>query len=493
MINTLSASALKYGSKVAVTLKGGQTTCRQAIHLIFLIDVSGSMDDRIRNSTMPVLSSNSGELKAKTDGSRLNSVKRSLEFLIPLLTPTDIVTLITFGDESEVLDKVVQMDEQGKSKLLQIIRGLKTNGCTNMSSAILQVADLFKDDPNFWASPGHKHGVLLLTDGHANRGVFTPDGLMSIIAKLITDNPKLSLATIGYGQDHNSELLKQAATTGSGSYNVVNTLEDIATTFGEVLGGLTTVVAQNMCITFPPGVQPLTAFNTSSDNDGVVVRVGDIYAEQEVIVLADNYTEGAIGVTGYDMSDLSRIHMSISVEPVNTPPRAVVMAEFRYRVSQLLLSPNKENAETLLKELQDISDRDNLVEMMIEDCETVLETLHTGGSKQAEVEMAQHSAYLSLGRGLRCAPTSAVARPPSPPHSGRSLLGRASGFLFGAPAPTSVEPGDPTPLTRRRTARVNYASSPFSNQTQQATTTIMRERTSMLPPRSPTPPAEQVD
>ena len=448
MSPSIQVSASSYqDKKLAITIKGSESTKRQAIHLIFLIDVSGSME-----------------------GSRLDSVKRSLQFLLPLFTQNDMVTLIEFGDESNVLAKAIQMDTQGKEKFERIIKNLRTKGCTNMSSALLKVAELYDEDPDFWASPGHKHGVLLLTDGHANRGVFTPDGLMSIVAKLITENPKLSLTTVGYGEDHNAELLKQAATTGSGSYNIVNSLEDVATTFGEVFGGLTTVVAQNVTIVLPPGVVPLTGYSTDRTDMNTTIRIGDIYAEQEVIVLADSYTEdqGVIRVIGHDMSDLSRIEEMVTPTGIEQPTKPIEIAEFRYKVAQLLKQPNRDEANNLLTQFRALSYvSDNIIQMMIEDCETVLEVLEQGGrNRHAEVEMAQHSAYYGLGRGLRCAPTSSLTSEPSQVWGIQSPQGQQE------------DPVDPSSLTQsRRTARVDYTSSPFSNQTQQRSIAVMRSRT----------------
>jgi Mg-chelatase subunit ChlD len=454
-MSAITVTANSYGSnKLAVTIKGSQSTTRQAVHFIFLIDVSGSMEDRVNHSTLPTRNSNSGEFEFLQEGSRLDSVKRSLEFLLPLFTQNDMVTLIEFGDESNVLAKAIQMDTQGKEKFERITRNLKTKGCTNMSSALLKVTELFQEDPDFWASPGHKHGVLLLTDGHANRGVFTPDGLMSIVAKLMTENSKLSLTTVGYGQDHNAELLKQAATTGSGSYNIVNSLEDVATTFGEVFGGLTTVVAQNVTVVLPANLVPMTAYSTDRTDTNTTIRIGDIYAEQEVIVLVESYTGGHIQIIGHDMSDISRFDISVIPESIDQATKPIEIAEFRYKVAELLKTPNKEVAETLLTQFRELSYvEDNIIQMMIEDCETVIEVLEQGGrNRNTEVEMAQHSAYYGLGRGLRCAPSVSLTPP--------------------------VDPVNPQDLSQsRRTARVDYTSSPFSNQTQQRSIAVMRSRT----------------
>ena len=228
---------------------------------------------------------------------------------------------------------------------------------------------------------------------------------------------------------------------------------------------MATVVAQNVCLTLPVGVELLTSYITTTDSSGVHVRVGDVYAEQEIIVLANNYNGGELIVKGYDMTDISSFRSSITPVSINEPTKSIVIAELRHKVSQLLKNPDGFQAELLLTQLRSLAYvSENIIQMMIDDCETVLEVLESGRTREAEVEMAQHSAYLGLGRGLRSIPM----RSPSPPSAPRS-----TSFMFGS------APGDPVaplPLSRRRTAQVDSSSSPFSNQTQIATTSLMRNR-----------------
>jgi hypothetical protein len=178
-------------------------------------------------------------------------------------------------------------------------------------------------------------------------------------------------------------------------------------------------------------------------------------------VLATSYTSGQICVRGVDMADLSSIHLVTEPTTITRATKSIEIAELRYEVSELLKQPTQDRANTLLTRLRNLPyASENIVQMMIEDCETVLETLQRGLNHQVQAEMAQHSAYLGLGRGLRCAPTaSATAEPPR----------------YWGIQPHSTEPTDPVPSAR--TARVDYSSSPFSNQTQQVSVNLMRSRT----------------
>jgi Mg-chelatase subunit ChlD len=466
-MNTPSAFTYE-ANKAAVILKAKKIADRQPVHLIFLIDISDSMSD-----------------------GKLDSVKKSIEFLLPLLTPDDMVTLTTFGNSSDTVLLANYTTPDNVSSILKKVNELKTDGMTNMSSALMTVMNGMRDDPNYNGNPGHKTGVLLLTDGHANMGVSNSEGLQDIISRLMSENPLLSLTTVGYGKSHNAELLRQMATVGNGSYNVVYTLEDIATTFGEVLGGLTTVVAQNVTIRFPLSVELLCKYNHKKTSDHVFVHIGDLYSEQEVVVPYINAIEQAILITGSDMSDFSKISESLTPVPLTSDDstmKKIKLAEFRYRVSDVLQSKNRAETESLLTELRALPFvSDNLVQMMIDDCERLLEIAE--GIHHSEATIQQHVAYLGLGRGLRSNPIEEEEEDPrafpnirAAAASGllrrtRSAAGGGGGSPPLAPASTSYGFGSasiPPPLTRRRTANVDTTSSPFSNSRQSEYCSIMR-------------------
>lgn len=432
--------------EIAVTLKGRVTDRRQPVHLIFLIDTSDSM----------------------SDSDKLNSVKRSLEFIQPLLTPEDLVSMVQFGDDSSVLlNKVAATD---KDTILYKINTLKTDGCTNLSAGLMNVRNCLLP-----STDRRKQGILLLTDGHANRGVNSPSGLNSIATRLLTDRPDLTITTIGYGHDHNAELLRNIGSTGGGSYNVVYTLENVATVFGEVLGGLTTVVAQNVTIHLPPGSVPKTAYPITQENCGMIqVRVGDIYTENEIVVLA-TLPSGVdtVRVTGHNMLTFDTQDTLLTAESMSLGgniPKHIEQAVFRYRVSQLLKraldhSANhtelKNDTNDLLAQLKDLPYvEEQLIQMMIDDLERILESFTTSLNFGATAtNFAQHSAYLGLGRGLR-------SQEPEDPFN--------SVHEDPFQAPTRI-------LQSTRSAVIDTTFSPFSNRRQRNVTTTLRATSSAAP------------
>lgn len=419
---------------IAVTLRGEATDRRQPVHLIFLIDTSDSM----------------------SDSGKLSSVKQSLTFIQPLLTSDDLVSMISFGDTSTILlNKASSTD---KETLLYKIQSLRTDGCTNLSAGLMNVRDVLLPPEDT-----RKQGVLLLTDGHANRGITQTSQLKSIVQTLLEAYPELTLTTVGYGNDHNASLLQEMGTTGSGSYNVVYSLENVATVFGEVLGGLTTVVAQNVCVYLPPGSVPKTAYATQKDAEGnVLIRVGDIYAENEIVVFA-SVPSGTpnIQVSCHTMISFATVNETLELQPPsNTLPKAIEQASFRYRVSEILKKTNdssiKEEVENLLVTLKELPyASEQLIQMMIDDLERVLEVFAIPFvNSTTATNFAQHSAFLGLGRGLR------------------SQMPEEDDDMYNV--------HDPQALSSTRSAVVDATFSPFSNRRQRLVTRTLRATTSQM-------------
>ena len=372
----MNTAANLYDTTLAVTLIGQAIERRQPVHLIFLIDVSESMSD-----------------------GKLDSVKKSIEFIASLLTPADMVSLITFGQTSQIV-----LNKGRAEDLLYSVGQMNTNGTTNLSAALMNLKTVLVNDGV------RKQGVLLLTDGHANRGIYSPEGIKHMISMLLKDLPTVSITTIGYGDDHNAQLLEDIAKAGAGSYNIVYTGEDVATVFGEVLGGMTTVVAQNVVVRFPLGTTVKTGYATRV-TDCIEVQVGDVYAENELVLLADVEPQSVprIRITSHDMLTMESKDVTLVPEPADPIPRAIQMADLRYQVSEVLKLREPSKATPLLAQLRQLS-LDPLVYMMIEDLERLCSTEPMNSSDI--LNMTQHSAFFALGRGLRSSdPTSPETRP----------------------------------------------------------------------------------
>lgn len=458
-----------------IILKGQTRNSRQPIHMILLVDTSGSMESE----------------------NKLASVKKSIQLLLSLLSPEDRLSLVTFSDDSKTfLNRAVPTPEE-RQAILYRVNNLTPDGSTNMSAGLLEARGLVEPP-----SSGRKQGLILLTDGHANIGVHTEQGLIEILQRIQSESSGLSLTTVAYGSDHNAEMLTNLAKAGGGAYNVVNNLEDVATVFGDILGGLISVSAQKVEIQLPPGAEVNTSYRTVKDPSGLVtVYVGDIYADGEVTVLFKSSPSlGPVRIKGTDMTTLNAIDLvtepTLLTDIVNIPV-SLIMAEYRQKVVDLLLQLRtggsrgnatlRTDAEALLKQIQD-DDRvltHPLKAFLVEDIQKTLELSRRGHITQNEtVEMAQHSAYLGMGRGLRSM-TSHIPQAP-PVRVGRIRRQMAVGSM--APEDPVVGSRPPSP-PMHAPALAPSMTSPFANRFQTQIATVMRTMSSQ--PQSQADPEEE--
>ena len=368
-------------SKGGILLKGLNRTTRQSVHIIMLVDTSGSMEDN----------------------GKLESVKKSLRFMLSLLSSDDRLSLITFdNDATLILDKVVP-DAANLDATLYKINMLHVDGSTNMSAGLLEARSVIEA-----VDSGRKQGIILLTDGHANVGSSTPDAIVSIIQRILTDNRDVSISTTGYGSDHNADLLMQVAREGGGAYNVVSNLEDVASTFGDILGGLVSVSAQRVQVKFPAAYTVKTSYPTQISGHDTVVNVGDVYAETEITILFDMAGSAeAVQILGTNMMTLNPIDTTLVPQIVSLEayPLAFTVGELKMEVSNMLkavrsLTVTIGMIDALRDKIVDIVHP--IVPFLLADLDQAKLIVRRGRMTQEDaVDLTQHSAYIGTSRGMR--------------------------------------------------------------------------------------------
>ena len=389
-------------------IKAGSRSTRQPVHMMLLCDTSGSMEME----------------------NKLKSVQKSITLLLSLLGSEDRLSLITFSDASKVVLSRATPSAEDRAAIQYRIDSLTPDGSTNMSAGLLDTRSLVEP-----ADSGRKQGIIMLTDGHANVGVMKEEGLVEIVRRIQTESPGVSLTCVAYGVDHNSQLLTSLAKTGGGAYNVVKNLEDVATVFGDILGGLVSVSAQGVQVQLPPGAEADTPYRCEKDATGMTtIYIGDIYADSETTILFRTHpSKGPLRVKGTDMATLNAIDQIVepTAATVNQPElKPIRITELRQRTAEIL----KEAATTFGSSMVERIDRliedikkDSWIEghplkpLLLEDLEEAkkLATKKVARDQHATVEMAQHSAFLAMSKGLRShtrhvpPPTSPLQRSPA--------------------------------------------------------------------------------
>ncbi len=397
-----------YGTpqELFVKVQGGRIEGRTPTHFICLLDVSGSMD---------------------ADGRLANCID-SLKYIARFLTTDDRFSLITFSDDAEVKASLVQMDAAGQATVLNMLNRIHTLGSTNLSAGLARLTGILRAGAD--SGSALKQGVLLLTDGYVNMGLTDEGGLTGMVSGFMTEFPRATLTAVGYGTDHNRDLLNAMTTRAAGTYNIVRNREDVASVFGAVMGSLVSCVGLNLRVLAPRGTR------IREDR-----HVEDVESTLAAIVLGDVYAETTTGIhltMPAGLMDLTHIRMQVYDvgtsstydAPIEIVPATVAIEReariymLRQDVAGLLRmigSATRDDVASLIQKanlydadvdaamaLGDQSSANQAILRVLK--EEIREAIVTLGrirdrpAYEASVDMtimAQHARYLSQGSGTR--------------------------------------------------------------------------------------------
>lgn len=192
---------------------------RKASNLVFLVDVSGSMNEP----------------------SKLPLVQQSLRMLTEQLGEEDRVTMVVYAGSSGLV--LPPTNGEKKSEILAAIDKLQAGGSTHGSAGIQlayeqAVAGFIKDGVN---------RVILCTDGDFNVGVSSPEELEKLITKKARSGVFLSVLGFGSGnlKDRTMETL---ADKGNGNYAYIDSLSEARKVLVEQMSGTLVTIAKDVKI-----------------------------------------------------------------------------------------------------------------------------------------------------------------------------------------------------------------------------------------------------
>ena len=166
---------------------------------------------------------------------RLTESKRCALDLLSRLKDEDWVSVVIYDDQVEVL--LETMSARMAKTLLPIrLEGIQPRSMTNLHGGWLKGAETL--------APRAGHGmvsrVILLSDGHANRGLQERESIYEQVRELASAG--VTTSTVGIGLDFNEELMTGISTAGQGNSWYGQRAEDLAESFDAELGFLTSLV-----------------------------------------------------------------------------------------------------------------------------------------------------------------------------------------------------------------------------------------------------------
>ncbi|WP_339463941.1 vWA domain-containing protein [Pseudomonas sp. EA_65y_Pfl2_P74] len=186
-------------------------------NLVFLVDVSGSMD---RREGLPM-------------------VKSTLKLLVDQLREQDRVSLVVYAGDARVVLEPTSGREKARIRnaIEQLTAGGSTAGASGIELAYQMAQQAF--------IPKGINRILLATDGDFNVGVSDFDSLK----QMAVDKRKtgISLTTLGFGVDnYNEHLMEQLADAGDGNYAYIDNLREARKVLVDQLASTLAVVAKNV-------------------------------------------------------------------------------------------------------------------------------------------------------------------------------------------------------------------------------------------------------
>lgn len=207
---TFELSDCPWNEEAKLLLVGLQTeeiTERPDSNLVFLIDVSGSMNA----------------------ANKLPLVKQCFSILTEQLTENDRVSIVTYSGREEVVLSGAR-GELDLDEIQKAINKLYAAGATAGSAGIQKAYELAEK----YKIENGNNRVILATDGDLNVGITSEDALVELIETERESGVYLSVLGFGSG-NYSDARLEAIADNGNGNYSYIDSLEEGYKVFGEEL------------------------------------------------------------------------------------------------------------------------------------------------------------------------------------------------------------------------------------------------------------------
>ncbi len=205
--------------RVALQAPKIEMAARPLANIVFLLDVSGSMNEP----------------------NKLPLVKESMRMLIEQLGENDQVAMVVYAGAAGCVLPSTRGDKQ--VEILAALDRLQAGGSTNGGDGIALAYNIARE--NF--IPGGINRVILCTDGDFNVGVTDTEALVNLVAE--NARSKTFLTVLGYGMGNtNDAMMEQISNRGNGVYAFVDSWREAKRQMVQQLAGNLMTVAKDVKI-----------------------------------------------------------------------------------------------------------------------------------------------------------------------------------------------------------------------------------------------------
>jgi len=227
--------------------------------MICVLDVSGSMQ-----------------------GAKIQQVQSAVRFITDQARETDRISIVTFNSQSARILRLRKMDTIGKSDAEAAIASLRASGGTSIGAGLNTAIRVMEER----RQRNTVSALLLLTDGIDGSVRSQIPGLVSRVTAA-----ECSLYCFGFGADHDAALLSSISEQARTPFTFVENVENIREAFAGTMGGLASIMAQNLVVSLRARV-PLkevhTPFRVVRNSEmEATVTIPDIMAEERRDILVE--------------------------------------------------------------------------------------------------------------------------------------------------------------------------------------------------------------
>lgn len=188
---------------------------RPPANLVFMVDVSGSMQD----------------------ADKLPLVKQALSTLADGLRPDDSVSIITYAGWVETLVE----GSHDAAEIKAALDGLDAQGATAGGPALAMAYNLARAH----RIPGGINRIIMATDGDFNVGLSDQQGLEDMVKQNREDG--ITLTTLGFGQgNYNDAMMEAVADLGNGNHAYIDSAMEARKVLGQELSSTLFTIAKDV-------------------------------------------------------------------------------------------------------------------------------------------------------------------------------------------------------------------------------------------------------
>ncbi|MGR3173922.1 MAG: vWA domain-containing protein [Candidatus Scalindua sp.] len=295
-------------------------------NLVFLIDVSGSMDEQ----------------------DKLPLIKNSFRLLVNSLDEEDTVAIVVYAGAAGTVLEPTSVKEKGR--ILSALDQMQAGGSTAGGEGIRKAYDLA--EANFKKDGVNR--IILATDGDFNVGIYDTEELKSFIDRKRKSG--IFLSVLGFGQgNYNDALMQKLAQNGNGNASYIDNLNEARKVLVDEASSTLFTIARDVKIQIEFNPELITEYRLigyesrmlkREDFNNDKVDAGDIGSGHSVTAI---YEIIPVGSKGRLVDDLRYGRKENQITESELSDSEYAFLKIRYKLpdsekSELITTPiNKEN------------------------------------------------------------------------------------------------------------------------------------------------------